>query len=231
MLIPALLSLYGLSFQIIWRSGVRKLKVAHVTNQCMEKMKKICLFCILLMASCTTPSNAHEDKKTAEEVSPKIVSVDTLHVLLEGVIEAIDPNEEGVLSIEGEQGKFTMLMEKNGKVDDVTIYKLKVISYREMNFKKENGYNNWTGELVLNAIDPNTNSVVGQLKGEFYSGNDSEDTNHHAMRMGCGQKGCHSCTYIYNGVYTDSRGTTSSFHFHHDNYLLFENHEDYDEEP
>lgn len=194
-------------------------------------MKKIYLFCILLVVTCTIQSIANEKRNTKQEASSQIVSVDTLHVLLEGVIEAIDPYEDGDLSIDGDEGMFTMIMEKNGKIDDVTIYKLKVVSYKETNFKRENGYNNWTGELILNAIDPNTNDVVGQLKGEFYSGNDSEDTNHHAMRMGCGQKGCHSCTYIYNGVFTDSKGATSSFHFQHDNYLLFENHEDYGEEP
>ena len=195
-------------------------------------MKKICFLCAILMAACSIPTNANVEKQTIkEEVSCQIVSVDTIHVLLEGVIEAIDPYENGVLSIDGVEGKFTMLQEKNGKIVDVTIYKLKLVSYKETSSKKENGYNEWTGELILDALNPNDNSTIGQLKGEFYSSNDSEDINHHAMRMGCGQKGCHSCTYVYSGVFTDSKGTTSSFHFQYDNYLLFENHEDYGEEP
>ena len=186
----------------------------------------------MLMAACTLSSNANVEKKTTEEEpSSQTVSTDIIHILLEGVIEAIDPYEDGVLSIDGEEGKFTMLQEKNGKIVDVTIYKLKLVSYKETSSKKENGYNEWTGELVLNALDPHDNSVVGQLKGEFYSSNDSEDINHHAMRMGCGQKGCHQCTYSYNGVFSDSKGVKSSFRFQHDNYLLFENDRDFDEEP
>lgn len=186
----------------------------------------------MLMAACSIPTNANVEKQTVKEgLSSQTASADTIHILLEGVIEAIDPYENGVLSVDGEEGKFTMLREINGKIDDVTIYKLKLVSYKETSFKRENGYNNWTGELILNAIDPQDNNIVGQLKGEFYSGNDSEDINHHAMRKGCGQKGCHSCTYMYSGVFTDSKGTTSSFRFYLDNYLLFENHEDYGEEP
>ena len=195
-------------------------------------MKKICFLCVMLMAACTIPTNANVEKQTIkEEASFQIVSGDTIHILLEGVIEAIDPYEDGTLSIDGEEGKFTMLQEKNGKIDDVTIYKLKLVSYKETSSKKGNGYNEWTGELILNAIDPHDNSVVGQIKGKFYSSNNSEDINHHAMRMGCGQKGCHSCTYVYSGVFTDSKGVTSSFRFQHDNSLLFENHEEYGEEP
>lgn len=195
-------------------------------------MKKICFLCVMLMAAFTLSLNANVEKKsTGEESSTQTLSTDTIHILLEGVIEAIDPYEDGVLSIDGEEGKFTMLQEKNGKIDDVTIYKLKLVSYKETSSKKESGYNEWTGELILDALNPNDNSIMGQLKGKFYSSNDSEDINHHAMRMGCGQKGCHSCTYVYNGLFSDSKGTTSPFHFQHENYLLFENNGDFDEEP
>ena len=186
----------------------------------------------IMMASCSMPTNENVEEQTIkEEASTQNVSVDTIHILLEGVMEAVDPYENGVLSIDGEEGRFTMIGEKNGKIDDLTIYKLKLVSYKETSSKKENGYNEWTGELVLNAIDPHNNSVVGQMKGEFYSSNNSEDINHHAIRMGCGQKGCHQCTYSYNGVFTDFKGATSSFSFQHDNYMLFENEGDYDEEP
>lgn len=160
-------------------------------------MKKICFLCIMLIALCTISTNADVvEKNMVDKVTSRAVTTDTIYnIMLYGVMEAVDPYKDGFIDIFGEEGVFTMSMEKNGEYNEVTIYKLRVSSYEQTYFKEEGGFYNWTGELILNAIDPNDDNIVGQLKGIY----------------GCQQGDC-----SYNGVFTDSKGIKSSFRFQHE---------------